>query len=212
MNYCLKQHQIRYQLTQTVSPSSALILDLPILKGHCRLPLDVDFTEDDSTLTIYGKAAEKMVEGHAEICLAAQTFRLDLQYLPKMEPGICQSIVRLETMPVNGISSFKINDTENSLHTISTDYYVPYLSTLPPTVWIDTQGITDICPNHKRLDAYQVTFTAGGSPSATAKEAILFLVGLFYQKREPVHLWSGKMLMEMPLSYQMLIEGCRWRL
>lgn len=213
LNFLHKQHQIRQQLTRTVDPSSSLVLDLPTLKEHCRLPLDEDFTEEDSNLTIYGKAAERMVESHSETRLQPQTYRLDLQYLPVMELGICQSVVRLELMPVTALTSFKVNDTTNTLQTIPTDKYNLFKDALPPTVWVDPSCLESIVPNFKRPDAFQFTFTVGSDTvDAAAKEAILFLVGTFYQKRETVHLWSGKVLMEMPLSYQMLIEAMRWRL
>lgn len=214
----LKQHQIRQQLRLVTPPTDALVLGLPILKKHCRLPLEEDFTDEDENLTIYGKAAEALVESHAEMSLHHQVWCLDIHHLPKRDAGNDRHIIRLEKMPIVSLDSVKYYDNTDQLQTVSTSVYNGYLSTAPPTVWLDASGLNPTGQT-ERLDRFQFQFTAGspivdGSATvqATAKQAILFLVGTWFQKRETIHLWTGKPLMEMPLGYQLLIGQLQWRL
>lgn len=220
--YDKPQHQIRQQLVLVTAPDPVLVCGLDLLKRHCKLPLEEEFTDDDDTLTIYEQAAERMVESHAEIMLKEQGWRLDLQELPKLENGTWRSIVRLEKTPVTEVEKIEYIDCQGETQTLSEDYYRVYLACTPPTVWIDPAGFTSL--DTKRLDAIQISFTGGvevdseaEDPAAVvpcnplAKQAILTIVALMYQKREPVHLWSGKEIMQVPLTYQAYIDTLRWR-
>lgn len=213
------QHEIPQQTVQLTEPVGDLVCSLKLCKAHAKLPLEEDFTDDDETLNIYEAAAELLVETHSETRLKQRTFSLQLQELPKPDSRRCyKSVIRLETAPVVSVEAVKYIDCHDSVHTLAPADYKVYLNTLPPTVVVDqcvfTEGI-----NTDLTDAIQVEYTAGTETNddgetncnPIAKQAILFLVALFVQKKEPVHLWAGKTAFELPLTYQTCIDAIRWR-
>lgn len=210
----LRQHQIATELYPVDNDwKETPVLDLQQVKEHCRLPLEEDWTDEDDLLSGYLAAATEMVESHAEIALVPRTMQLSLQYMPAAR-GVNHR-VRFEKTPVTALTDafyYKVG-SEDPVQ-IEDAFLRTRLKSNPPEVWVrcDAFGCT---PDTDRPDCFNFKFTSGNPDSAydpKALQAIRFLVGLMYQKREPVHLWTGKAVLEMPLTYQMLIDACRWRL
>jgi uncharacterized phiE125 gp8 family phage protein len=103
----------------------------------------------------------------------------------------------------------------------SIKYYAPGATTLTTVPTTDYRVVTAAQPGmvqfindppeaDDRLDAIQITFTAGTDcPNAMSRHAIRMLVGHFYENRMPVSI--GNIVNEIPYTLQAIIDNQRIR-
>jgi uncharacterized phiE125 gp8 family phage protein len=103
----------------------------------------------------------------------------------------------------------------------SIKYYAPDATTLTTMPTTDYRVVTTSQPGmiqlvndapeiDDRLDAIQITFTAGTDcPSAMSKHAIRMLVAHFYENRTPINI--GNIVSEIPFTLKAIIDNQRVR-
>lgn len=222
------QHELYSQITlvstTAIHPEdSSLAVELQRLREQCSI-VDLDFHDDDDLVSGYGKAAEKLVESHAEHCLFNRVLRLELEDLPYSLKMPCEaSVIRLEKEPILAVNSVKVRNYDTqALVTIDPSNYEVYLNHRPPIIVLNRDAVYTTGFSKKRLDGIQVEFVAGVTVDGTsglitgdfdpmALQAIQYLVATMYQKREAVHAWSNQTLVDFPLAYQSYISALSWR-
>jgi uncharacterized phiE125 gp8 family phage protein len=172
---------LRTLILPTIEPVS-----LTDAKEHLR----VDFTEDDSYILALISAARGYVEGFQKRSLAAQTLELTLDYFP--------STIPLKRGPIQAVTSVKYTKADGSSVTIDPSEYL-LTSTgdiYPVRCWPNAALV--------RVEGVQVQYTAGYTtiPPAT-KQAMLLLIGHWYENREAVVI--GKAPAKMPMAVESLL-------
>lgn len=148
-------------------------------KAHVRQDADADDTLIGSLI----EAATKYVESQSERALVTRTYRLSIQSAPK------SGTLELPMPNLQEVTDIKYTDTDGVEQTWSSgDYQVDTASEpgrvlpMPGESWPTVKaGI---------VNPYRITYTAGyGNAAAVdprAKQAILLIVGHWYQNREMV--------------------------
>jgi len=189
--------QLNYEyLTQTVAPTFEPVT-VAVAKNHLR----VDISTDDTLIGTLITAAREYVELFTGQSFIQRTYRADLADFA--------DAIRLPRGPVLAITSVKYYDT-SSPETLQTwgasNYY------LHNDIWRRIEGVS-LPSVGSRADNVQITYTAGRSPLASPQldatpkaivQAILLLVGDFYEHRESQVLYPGQLLENRAL--QMLLN------
>lgn len=185
--------QLNYEnLTQTVAPASE-----PVTVSEAKSHLRVDITDDDTLIGSLITAAREYVELYTGQSFITRTYRADIADFAYA--------IRLPRGPVLAISSVQYYDT-SSPETLTTwaasNYY------LHNDIWriVDGASVPSV---GSRADNVQITYTAGwldySSPRADAtplaiQQAILLLVGDYYEHRESQILYPGQLLESRTLN------------
>lgn len=176
-----------YGLTQTVAPESQP-LTLAEVKRHLR----IDHTDDDVYILDYLiPAAREYVEDETERQLITATWVLKLQRFPAA--GEPLRIPRPKLQTVSSITYY-IDDVSTTLS--STAYSV--LTTEEPGV-VEESTLDNWPDTDCRRDAVTVTYTAGYGAAASSvplriKQAMLLLIGNWYEHREAADLTVAKQI------------------
>jgi uncharacterized phiE125 gp8 family phage protein len=172
--------------TRVITPASVEPITLTDAKAHLR----VDSTEDDTYISALISAARDYTEGFQKRSIAVQTLELTLDYFPLTIP--------LKRGPIQAVTSVKYTKADGSSVTIAPSEYL-----------LTSTG--DIYPVHCwpsatliRVEGVQVQYTAGYTtiPPAT-KQAMLLLIGHWYENREAVVI--GKAPAKMPMAVESLL-------
>lgn len=156
----------------TVAPTASVV-DVAAARRQCR----VDHHDEDSVLSGYIDAATETVERDSHCWLRAATVRLQLDRFP------CSGVIELPRGPVNAVSSITYVDTNGSTQTWSSSEYIADTESKPGR----------IAPAHgyswpsarEQFGSVRVLHTVGYStPPEAAVQAILLLVGHWYDNRE----------------------------
>lgn len=172
----------------------------PVRLEEAKSHLIVSHDEDNGLIADLVSAATKLVEAQtgrqlltANWTLYADRFDLEMQ---------------LRLCPVQSIESVKYIDVAGALQTLSSATYQldavsepARLTTAYGYYWPDTR---------EELNAVRVEFVAGYGGRLDvpkeAKQAILLLVGHWYEHREAV----GQVGTEIALAYESLVSSLRW--
>lgn len=156
--------------TKVITPPDVEPVSLVEAKAHLR----IDFSDDDAYILALILAARGFAENFQRRSLASQTLELTEH---------CFSpVVRLQKGPVTAIVSVSYTAPDGSVQTISSGGYTLTSNDelIPPwgTYWPLTTGVGD---------AVRIRYTAGyDSIPATTKQAMLLLIGHWYENREAV--------------------------
>jgi uncharacterized phiE125 gp8 family phage protein len=179
-------------------------IDLLDVRAHLR----IDHTDEDPLLQLYIDAATGYLEGPNGILgrvLATQSWRQSYSQFsdPLRLPG--------DLTPVQSVTTLSYYDADAAAQTMSPNLYRlvttgalgPYIERTTADPWPATAA---------RDDAVMVEFVAGEAPvPAPIRQAMLLLVGHWYDNREPVSV--GNIAAELPLGvYTLLINQARIRL
>lgn len=189
---------------------AALTSDEPVsideAKTQCRR--DLDFTDDDLWFERAIEAARQLVEASTGVrCL---TGRFEVQ-----AAGWACEAIRCPKAPLVSVESVTYVDTAGVTQTLATSQYVVMPSALgpPPTVgWIERAYGATWPSVRGQGNAVKVTFTAGygtaaGSVPAALRQAMLLLIGHWYEARGAVVV--GTISKEVELAYTSLVD--HWR-
>jgi len=188
------------KITQTVAPTA--VLTTAEAKSHLR----VDISDDDTLIDSMISAATDYVELYTGRSFVTRTYRADLS-------GFAD-VIELPMRPIISITSIKYYDTNSPsvLTTLASSTY-----NLVNNVIYRTWGAS--WPSrYPRMDAVQVTFTAGDAPTSSpevaaenvpdaVKAAILLIVGELYENRESSV--TGLMYAKTK-TVEMLLDGYRF--
>ena len=169
-------------------------LTLAQAKNH--LKIDTSITEDDDLITALIKIARQTAEKYCRRLLYTQTQVMRLDYF--------YNLMEINRTPIQSISSIKYYDSDNTLQTLSTDYYDVDVKSSPARITLK-YGAT--YPTIKeRTNAIEITFVAGWQTVAAIPENIIsgmyLLIGHLYENRESVVI--GKIVNELPMGVKYL--------
>jgi uncharacterized phiE125 gp8 family phage protein len=183
---------------RTIAPS-----EKPVTLAQAKAHLRVDHDDDDTLIGSLIDAAVGYFDGYSGIlgrALVAQTWRQDY-------PGFCQSML-LPVGPSNVVSAVTYYNGANVQQTLAPATYQiqtgargPFVSPAAGKAWPVTA---------QRADAVSITFIAGQSVSevpAPIKQAILLLIGQWFETREPVTI--GAAVAALPFAVDALIAPYR---
>jgi uncharacterized phiE125 gp8 family phage protein len=191
-----------------VTPPAITPVSLVEIKAHCRA---ADFSDDDVLLTAYLSAAVSHLDGWTGIlgrALVEQTWRQDFEDF--------RSCLRLPLFPVISASSLKYLDTDGAEQTVAAENY---------SIRNDAQGAyvrflsTYSFPSlNAEGAAVSVTYSAGYATTGSGesavssvpqaiKQAILLLVGHWYENREAVNV--GSSVTVLPMAVDVLLAPFR---
>lgn len=180
---------------RTVAPTDAPVT-LAEAKAHCR----VDHTDDDTLIQGLIDAATDHIDGYTGTlgrAVMTQTWRQDF--------ACFSDLMRLPLRPVQYYESIAFFDAENGEQSADSDIYGLYSDALGPYMAL-LPGMTPPA-TYSRRDAVSVTFVCGADEAPAAiKQAVLLMVGHWYENREAVA--AGDMR-ELPMAVDALLRPYR---
>lgn len=153
----------------------------PVTLGEAKAHLRVDHSDEDARITSLIKAATSYLDGRTGVigrCLVTQTWELTLDAFPAKE-------IELPLGPVASVTSVKYVDAAGLEQTLSAGSY--YVDTASLSAWVvpeDTWPATMAAAN--AVTVRYVAGTAAASVPEAIRQAILLLVGHWYENRQPV--------------------------
>lgn len=184
------------EMTPVRTGTPAAIMDLATAKAHLR----VEHQDEDTLIAGILAAATERLDGWSGIlgrCLMPQTWTSFVPYFDDFR-------LRLPLVPVQSVTSVKYYDVNGVQQTFGASNYrlladgrSAYIQLAFPAVWPTSLALL-------RDDAVSITFLAGyadaASVPAALKQAILLMVGDFYENRLTVEVGVRVTAIEIPMS------------
>jgi len=181
------------------STNASEVITLAEAKAHLRIPGGV--TDDDAYISSLITAAREYAEGYTKRSIGTQTCVYTLDSFP--------SVIDLPRCPVQSVTSVEYIDEDGATQSVAsfqTDLNGSVTAKVKPAYdasWPDTRAV---------LGAVTVTYqagygAAGDSPDTvplSIKQALLILVGSFYENRENEIV--GAAVSEVPFSVKCLLD------
>jgi len=189
---------MRMSWTRTVAPAAEPV-NLDEAKAHLR----VDVTDDDVLISRLIQAAREYVEEATGRALINQTWRLSLDDWPEGD------YIELPRPPLSSVTSVVYTDSDATAHTFSTSYYDVDTDSEPGRVVLE-YGDDWPSATLATMNPIVITYIAGyGATSASVPEhlrqAILLLIGHWYENREGMVIGQGLVPITVPYAIQSLI-------
>lgn len=179
--------------------------DTPVSVSDCRRHLRLGHDEDEELLQGYLAAAIDRLDGFAGLlgrCMVSQVWRQDYECWPGGRH------LRLPCMGITAVASVKYSDQDDVEQTVSSALYSLHTDDTSSFLWLKT-NFTGPSLNTDRPDPVRVLFTAGYGPAADVppplKQAILLMVGDFYENREDTIIGVGLDARPLPTGVKALI-------
>lgn len=174
----------------------------PIAQSEAKDHLRVTTSDEDSYITNLITAATQMAQNYTNSYFIDTTLRMDFSYFPANE-------LRLYGGKINSLTHVKYYDSDDSLTTWASSNYSVNLNAEPCLVYYG--GTASVPSIYDRTDAVQVTYVSGYGSSASdvpmaIRQAILILIGHFYENRQEVVYGSPKV---MPKASEWLLDPYR---
>lgn len=173
----------------------------PVTLDEAKLHLRVDNDDENTLIEALIKAAREYAEVFQNRAYITQTWELWLDNWPKWAE---YPYFRLPRSPLQTVESIKYYDSDGGEHVV-TDYIVDDISEPARVI-----PAGDSWPNVslRKANGIAITFKAGygddaASVPASIKQALLLLVGHWYENRENVVL--GAAVQEMPFAAKTLL-------
>lgn len=184
--------------TKVITPPTSEPVTLSEAKSHLR----VDFADDDTYISGLISAARSYSEGFQKRSIPQQTLELSMDKFPVNSRTNGSCAIQLHSGPVQSVSSVKYTKSDVTVVTMTagTDYLVNSRDQIVP---VTTWPVVDLIST----DAIKIQYTAGYSsvPPAT-KQALLLLIGHWYENREAIIAQSRGVAQELPLAVQSLLS------
>lgn len=180
----------------------------PVSLAEAKAHLRVDIADDDALITALITAARSHIEQIArpKLAMITQTW----EYIADEWPT--EDTLELRPYPLQSVTSIKYTDVDAVEATYSSSYYLVDTYSTPGRLRLKS---TASWPTTKlrELNGVVVRFVAGYGAAAGAvpvqlRQAILLLVGHWYENREPV-LTTGMMASSLPFAVDALLRN--WR-
>lgn len=162
-----------------ITAPKASPIDLDDVKDHLR----IDGVADDSMLQLWVDAATDVIEKATNRALITQTWNLRLDRFPFCGP------IWIPLQKLQSVTSLTYTDPDGTTQTMSSaNYEVDFTEDYAKIVLAYGQAWPSI---RDKINAVTVQFIAGYGDSASAvpaglRKALCFLIGHWYENREPV--------------------------
>lgn len=169
--------------------------DTPVTLSEAKAHLRVDSNEENDLVSRLIGAATRYVEELAEVVLCDQQLRLYLDAFP------ATGVILIPKGPVTTVASVKHVDANGQLQTISPSIYKADLVSDPARL-VPAYGQTWPA-TRSEVNAVQVDYLAGVEGIVVdprAKQAVLLLVGHWYEHREAVLVGSSSKEVELAVA------------
>lgn len=179
----------------------------PVTTSEAKLHLREDGTAQDTVVAALVTAAREAVEQRLGRALISQTWRLKMDAFPASS----LEAIRLPLAPLASVSSIAYVDGAGATQTWASSNYVVSTGTLPGEVRL-AYDAASWPVTRDQPEAVTVTYVAGYGASASAvpgpiKQAILLLVGHYYENRESVV--TGTIASDLPQTVEWLLAPYR---
>jgi uncharacterized phiE125 gp8 family phage protein len=194
---------MRYRSLRTLTQPTVEPVSLAEAKSHCR----VDTDADDALISAYIKAAREWCEAYCDETFVHSQYRMTLDSFP-----VEIELPRPPMASAGTATAVSVTYTlENqSTATLSTSEYRVDRNSVPGVLRTNYNGSW---PSHL-LDYNAVTVTwwagrdaTGASTPQRVKNAILWLVGMWYERRMAADAVS---LSEIPFGVKSLLDSAKW--
>ncbi len=169
----------------------------PVSLAEAKLQLRVDGSDEDALIGNLIAAGRRTVELLSGRALAPQTLELTLDDWPE------NGIIWLPMPPLQSVASIVYVDDAGGEHTLAESAYLVGAACEPGRVAILETPVGDLAA----IEGVRVQYDAGyadGETPQTLKQAILLLVGHWYENREAA--LSGTYSREIALGVERLVE------
>ena len=190
---------------RTVAPAVTPV-SLVEAKAHLR----VDTSDDDALISRMIEAVTEHLDGYESLlgqALITQTWR---QSFPRFPPS--GQTLGLELRPVQSIASISYFDAANASQTLAASVYTLLEDEAGPFVTLQA-GQSWPAP-YPREDAVTVTYAAGHGNAgsdvpAGIRQAMLMLIGAWYENREQTVIGVSAASLPMPVGIDALLANHR---
>ena len=170
----------------------------PVTLTEAKLHLKVDCTDDDTYITTLIIVARKHAELFQNRSYITQTLELRMDGFP-------QFLIELPRPPSISVTSIKYIDSAGDTQTLDASKYTTdfnsYVARIVPA-FNETWPIT-----RQVIDSVTIEYVAGYGAAAavpeTIKQAMLLLIGVWYENREPI---TDSTVMEIPYTVSALLN------
>ena len=171
----------------------------PITTAEAKAHLKVDISDDDTLIDNLIKAATQSAEDYTNRCFIATTLT--------MVGDTWKDIYTLYKSPVSAVTKIQYYDTTNTQVVLSTSVYIVDNTSKPCRILLDEdQEFPDLADRKMAVEAIYVVGESedGTEVSNLIKQAILLMVGHWYQNREAVVI--GRIATEIPMAAKMILD------
>jgi len=182
--------------------SAPTLTPVSVAEAKEHLRIDSSFTADDTYIETLISVATLAAENYTNLALMEQTFILDIDAFPDYF-NLLKGTLR--TLTVNSIT---YKDESNASQTLAASNYVADGSIKPARIYYTPDA--SIPSTFEIPNAVNVTFTLGFTAAsqvpAPIKQAILLMIGTYYETRQTV---SDRTYKEIPQSAEYLLMPYR---
>tara|TARA_R100000655_G_scaffold89068_1_gene129543 strand:+ start:261 stop:881 length:621 start_codon:yes stop_codon:yes gene_type:complete len=187
--------KLRLSTAPTLTPVS-------VAEAKTHLRIDSSFTTDDTYIETLISVATLAAENYTNLALMEQTLTLDIDAFPDYF-NLLKGTLR--TLTVNSIT---YSDENNASQTLAASNYFGDGSIKPARVYFAPDAT--IPSTYDKPNAVSVNFTLGFTASsqvpAPIKQAVLLMIGTYYETRQTV---SDRTYKEIPQSAEFLLMPYR---
>jgi uncharacterized phiE125 gp8 family phage protein len=191
------------KLTVSVAPAEE-----PISLDEAKLHLRVDDTADDDLITALIIAARERLESVTWRSLITQTLVLTLDDWPD------SNCIELPRPPLVSVSSVQYTDEDGNTSAFNSSNYLVSTAGDPGAIVLKSSAgwPTDTL---QAVDGVRITYVAGYGDAAAVpqviKQALLMIVGHWYENREEIVVAAGFTGTKVPMGAQSIMEMLKVR-
>lgn len=178
----------------------------PVTLADAKNHLRVDIDDDDALIAGLIVAAREEFENQADKTLFTTTYRLVLDTFPH------SYIISLPRPPLVSVASLVYTLDDDTDVTLPTSDYFVDTNAWPGRVVL-RDGYNWPSVTLRESSAVVITYTAGYASTANIpqryKQAILLLVGHWYENREMV-MTSGAVPQTFPMAWDSIVHAAKW--
>lgn len=176
----------------------------PVLVSEAKLHLRIDHASEDTMIGTLITLAREAVEQMTDTALINQTWDYFLD-------GFWDDELRIPLYPLSSVLSVKYKNSVGTEETLAATNYVVDTASRPGRILWSSSAVVPAVELY-RVNAVTVRFTAGfGSSGASVpvrfRQAILLLVGHYYENREAVFAGVGSNVQVLPMGVTALLAN-----
>ncbi len=174
----------------------------PISLIEAKAHLRVDDTADDTLIDGLIRAAREYCETLQGRALMVQTIQMVLDQVPGRS-------FEIPLPPLVSVRSIEVSYEDGTTATVPASDYLVDTASQPGRVSLKRDADWPAEKEYAELNAFSVTFEAGYGDEGedvpqTTRQAILLLIGHWYEHREEIS--AGEMMQEVPMGAKALLQ------